>query len=119
MVWFDCVRLWLLAKYVALICNIYLFKINFYFNFYFILVISIVFILLILVAVAFITLLERKKIASIQNRKGPNKVGYFGILQPIADGVKLVLKETIFPHNSILSIFILSPILAFSFGFVS
>jgi NADH-quinone oxidoreductase subunit H len=76
------------------------------------------FVVIVLISVAFITLLERKKIASIQNRKGPNKVGYLGLLQPIADGVKLVLKETIFPHNSILSIFILSPILAFSFGFI-
>jgi len=69
--------------------------------------------------VAFFTLLERKLLASIQNRKGPNQVGVGGVLQPIVDGVKLLLKETIIPRNSISLIFILSPILAFVLGFIS
>jgi NADH-quinone oxidoreductase subunit H len=96
----------------------YLKKFTFFSDIAFVILISLIFVILILISVAFVTLLERKKIASIQNRKGPNKVGYFGVLQPVADGVKLVLKETIFPHNSILSIFVLSPLLAFSFGFI-
>ena len=46
----------------------------------------------ILISVAFLTLAERKVMASIQRRKGPNVVGFFGILQPLADGLKLLLK---------------------------
>jgi NADH-quinone oxidoreductase subunit H len=71
---------------------------------------------LILISVAFLTYLERKKLAAIQNRKGPNKVGYFGLLQPIADGIKLLLKEFIIPQNSILVVFLLSSLYAFFFG---
>jgi NADH-quinone oxidoreductase subunit H len=63
--------------------------------------------------IAYLTFFERKVIAAMQLRKGPNVVGPFGLLQPLADGIKLLTKETIFPTNSNKFLFILSPILTF------
>jgi NADH-quinone oxidoreductase subunit H len=64
----------------------------------------------ILLSIAVITLIERRAMGSIQRRRGPNEHGTFGILQPIADGLKLLLKELVFTSNANAIIFILAPL---------
>jgi NADH-quinone oxidoreductase subunit H len=64
-------------------------------------------------AVAYLTLMERKVIAAMQLRKGPNVNGPFGLLQPLCDGVKLMFKEVIIPANSNKILFLLAPIVTF------
>jgi NADH-quinone oxidoreductase subunit H len=71
-------------------------------------------ILSLILSIAFLTLLERKVLAAMQRRRGPNVVGIYGFLQAFADGIKLILKETIIPSSSNYIIFLLSPILIFS-----
>ena len=66
-------------------------------------------------SIAVITLLERKVMSSIQRRRGPSVTGIFGILQPLADGLKLVLKEVVYTSNANLVLFIVSPVLTFFF----
>lgn len=72
-----------------------------------------------LIAVAYFTLAERKVLASVQRRQGPNIVGVYGSMQPLADGLKLFLKETIIPAKANSIIFILSPIITFSLSLAS
>jgi len=66
-----------------------------------------------LISVAYFTLAERKVIASIQRRRGPSVVGIWGLLQPLADGLKLLVKETVLPSNANTILFIIAPILTF------
>jgi len=66
-----------------------------------------------LISVAYFTLAERKILGAIQRRRGPNVIGVYGLLQPLSDGFKLFVKESIIPSNSNKFIFVLSPIITF------
>jgi NADH:ubiquinone oxidoreductase subunit H len=66
-----------------------------------------------LLSAAFLTLMERKLLALYQKRRGPNVVGLYGLLQPIADGIKLLLKELVIPSSSNKILFMLSPLIVF------
>jgi NADH-quinone oxidoreductase subunit H len=71
-----------------------------------------------LIAVAYFTLAERKIMGSIQRRKGPNVIGWAGLLQPLADGLKLFVKETILPSNADFVVFIIAPMLTFTLSLI-
>jgi len=66
-----------------------------------------------LISVAYFTLAERKILGAIQRRRGPNVIGAYGLLQPLSDGFKLLVKETVIPSSSNKFLFVLSPIITF------
>lgn len=72
-----------------------------------------------LVAVAMMTLAERKIMAAIQLRKGPNVVGPFGLLQPFADAIKMLMKETIIPTGANRALFLMAPMLTFALAMIA
>jgi len=72
-----------------------------------------------LTAVAYTTLLERKLVARIQNRWGPTRVGPFGLLQPLADGIKFILKEDMVPDKVHKGLYILAPMLALTMSLIA
>ncbi len=80
---------------------------------------TIALVLPLLLSIAYFTLAERKILSSIQRRKGPNVVGTFGLLQPLADGLKLFVKETVLPSNCDVVLFIFAPILTFFLSILS
>jgi NADH-ubiquinone oxidoreductase chain 1 len=66
----------------------------------------------VLLSVAFITIIERKVLASIQRRVGPNVVGWYGTLQPFSDALKLIIKENLIPQHSNKALFFLAPLIS-------
>ncbi len=76
-------------------------------------------ILPLLLAVAFFTLYERHLIAAVQRRQGPNVTGFYGLFQPIADGLKLLVKESILPKSANTIIFLFAPIFTFALALTS
>ena len=72
-----------------------------------------------LIAIAYLTLVERKVLGYIQGRKGPNIVGLYGLFQPLVDGLKLFIKETIIPNYANLYIYLLSPVLSLILAFIA
>lgn len=72
-----------------------------------------------LIAVAYFTIAERKIMGAIQRRRGPNVIGYIGLLQPLADGLKLFVKETTLPTSANIGIFLLAPALSFTLSLIS
>lgn len=66
-----------------------------------------------LLAVAYFTLYERQILAALQRRQGPNIVGFYGLFQPLADGLKLFIKESILPKSANFLLFTLAPVVTF------
>ena len=76
------------------------------------------FVLPVLLLVAVVTYGERKIWAAMQYRKGPNVVGPIGLFQPLADGLKLLMKETIIPTGANRVLFIMAPMIMFTLGLI-
>jgi NADH:ubiquinone oxidoreductase subunit H len=83
------------------------------------LLVDLVKIICLLIAIAYYTLAERKIMAAIQRRKGPNVVGFYGLLQPLADGLKLLSKELLIPTTANSRIFLFAPFLILVLSLVS
>ena len=93
--------------FFQIFCFDYFKKISLFLSFILLMLIKI---LSIFISVAFFTVAERKVLGAIHRRRGPNMVGFWGLLQPIADALKLFLKELILPVKSSRFVFMLAPI---------
>ncbi len=102
---------------------IFFIKIYFFYNLvnidFIIIIKSLSLILPLFLAIAFFTVLERKILASMQRRRGPNVIGFFGSLQAIADALKLLSKETIIPSSVNLYMFIIAPMITLVLSLLS
>jgi len=76
-------------------------------------------IICLLVAIAYYTIAERKIMAAIQRRRGPNVVGFWGLLQPLADGLKLIAKEMVIPSHANSRIFVIAPLCILTLGLLN
>jgi len=104
--------------FLFIIKNIFLFKNEYYFGYLDFIVYTLIALVPLLVAIAFFTLAERKAMAAVQRRKGPNVVGMWGFLQPFADGLKLVIKEIIIPNKANKFLFIFGSGLTLFLSFI-
>jgi len=86
------------------------------FKIFYLLLEVLVIIVPVLLAVAFMTIIERKALASFQRRVGPNTVGYYGVLQPFSDALKLIIKEPVIPSQSNKVLFYLAPVITLFFS---
>jgi NADH-quinone oxidoreductase subunit H len=87
---------------------------NFFFGTFLLILKILIIFIVVLIGVAYFTLVERKIMGTIQRRRGPNVVGFVGLLQPLADGLKLFVKESIVPSSANKFLFLFAPILTFS-----
>lgn len=83
------------------------------------LIVAIIKVVCLLVAIAYYTIAERKIMAAIQRRRGPNVVGFWGLLQPLADGLKLIAKEMVVPSHANSRIFVLAPLAILTISLLS
>lgn len=82
------------------------------------LILNMLYLLCLLISIAYFTLLERKLMASVQRRTGPKIVGFYGILQPLTDGIKLLFKEIIIPQKANKFLFLFAPFLSLFLAFL-
>lgn len=98
--------------------NVFIFKNEYYFSYLDFIIYTLITLVPLLIAIAFFTLAERKAMAAIQRRKGPNVVGIWGFLQPFADGLKLIIKEIVIPNKANKFLFILGSSLTLFLSFI-
>lgn len=105
--------------FIIEVVDILLVFVDFLYFISYILFLTLLLLIPLLITIAFFTLVERKIIAAIQRRRGPNVVGFLGLLQPFADGVKLLIKEIIIPYQTNRFLFIFAPSFIFTLSLIN